>query len=308
MWKDYFYFTKGQRNGLIALISLLILVNLANHFLPHYYSSQAKEEIDTTYINQAIRFKASLIASKQGFSYPKHYSAKNYYSNYERQEWEKPTPVKLFAFNPNEIDSAGFVSLGLKPFIAHNILKYRVKGGKFKNAEAFGKVYGIGTEQFEILKPYISIPEETVVEKPKEDAFIATIEINAADTAQLFQVKGMPKWLAKRIVFYREKLGGYQSVNQLKELKNVPLDLIDRVTPYFTVDTTKIQKIAVNKASIDRLKAHPYISYLQATSIYEYRRNYGKYKSVSDMKKIDKEIITPEFIQKLQPYFDFSAK
>jgi DNA uptake protein ComE-like DNA-binding protein len=305
-WKDYFYFTKSQRIGLITLILFFVVLWFVKYlFIPRFITKDCDEPIDTTFIQQVQLFKASLKETVRP-TYPKNYAKhKSYSKEYPKKSFEKKTTFELFQFNPNELDSVGFIRLGLKPFMAHNILKYRAKGGKYKTVEQFGKLYGLSSEEFERLKPYIIIPIE---EKPTiETAQISPVEINGADTTALVDLK-MPLWMAKKIIFYRKQLGGYISVLQLKEVKNIPPDLIDRIAPYIEIDQTKIQKIAVNRASIDRMRAHPYINFYQANDIYEYRRNHGKYNSIEDLKKIESKDITDDFLKKVEPYFDFSIK
>ncbi len=305
-WKDYFYFTKGQQIGLTVLISLIILTSIAKYlFIPHLISSES-EVVDTDFFHQVELFKASLQETKQP-SYSKTYNSdhKKYPRQYPTKTRDKLQPSQLFTFNPNELDSIGFIKLGLKPFMAHNILKYRAKGGRYKTAEQFGKLYGLSSEQFEQLKPYINIP---IQERPAiETVQTWSVDINSADTIALAQLK-IPVWMAKKIIFYRKQLGGYISVSQLKEIKNIPSELVDRITPFIEIDKTKIQKIAINRASIDRLRSHPYINFYQANDIYKYRRNHGKYNSIKDLKKIESTDITINFLERIEPYLDFSIK
>lgn len=75
------------------------------------------------------------------------------YTTYKKQE-ENP-PVILASFNPNTADSITFRRLGLPAWMAKNILHYRSKGGKFRKAEDFKKIYGMTEEQYSVLSPYI---------------------------------------------------------------------------------------------------------------------------------------------------------
>lgn len=75
--------------------------------------------------------------------------------------YDKPKRIEvvLAAFDPNSADSIEFLQCGLPPFIAHTILQYRRAGGKFRTADDFSRVYGLSSEKFNILKPYIQISE-----------------------------------------------------------------------------------------------------------------------------------------------------
>lgn len=78
-----------------------------------------------------------------------------------RYSYDKPKrrEVVLAAFDPNSADSIEFLQRGLSPFIAHTILQYRRAGGKFRTTDDFSRVYGLSSEKFNMLKPYIQISE-----------------------------------------------------------------------------------------------------------------------------------------------------
>ena len=73
--------------------------------------------------------------------------------------------ISYFHFDPNTLDSIGFISLGLKPWIISNILKYRSKGGVFKTDSDFGKIYGFDKKLFSTLQPFIQIAKTKEVIK-----------------------------------------------------------------------------------------------------------------------------------------------
>jgi DNA uptake protein ComE-like DNA-binding protein len=289
-WKDYFYFTKSQRVGLSLLIAAIVAITIADAILHHNSSPTITTVQDTAFINKATRFKVSLKENHTNkYSYPSENSK------------QQATP-QLFTFNPNLLDSASFVKLGLSPFITHNILKYRSKGGRFKKKADFAKIYTLSSKQFTTLEPYIDIPTDN---KNSSEIRAKSIDLNSADSTQLKQIKGMPGWLAKRIITYRKKLGGYASANQLAEVWDMPPELFQKIKPLFTIDISKINKIQVNDATIDALKKLPYTNYYQAKEIYEYRKKKGKIKSIEELKSIDEELITTTYLEKIKPYLTF---
>ncbi len=308
-WKDYFYFTKSQRIGFITLISLFVLIGMVKYIIfPHILVKEQGKTTDTVFAEQVRLFTDSLKEIKRVNPYyqTKRKEYRKEYLSQSNKSFEKETVnIELFPFNPNELDSVGFIRLGLKPFMASNILKYRAKGGKYKTTEQFGKLYGLSPEKFEELKPYIIIPvEEKTI---KETVQLSPVEINSADTTALIQLK-IPMWVAKKIISYRKQLGGYVSASQLNEIKGISPDLITRMQPFIEIDLTKIKKIKVNMSSIDRMRSHPYINFYQAEAIYDYRRNNGRYKSFEDLYKLKNQDITDEFLAQIKPYFDFSTR
>ena len=86
---------------------------------------------------------------------------------------------------------------------------------------------------------------------------------------------------------------------QLEEIDDFPLEAI----PYFEVDTAHIQKLNLNQLSLSQLKRHPYINYLQARDIVDYRRLKGPLRSLDDLRLL--RDFPSETIERLRPYVTF---
>lgn len=307
MWKDFFYFSRGQRSGIVLLLLLIALSIAIDTFLPRFYHEE--ENKDTGFLIEVSDFRKSLVKrdslrklawdEKYKFEYsPKAFSYNN-----------KTESYTLFEFNPNVIDSTQFVRLGLKPFIAHNILKFRIKGGVFRTKSAFAKVYGITPEKFKELEPYIQLPE--IVEYKKDSVKLANeskwanlkVELNSADTTELMQVKGIGRFYAKSIIRFRQQTGGFVSVDQLHELYGMTEQNFEKIKTFCTVNKNLVQRIRVNTATVERLKSHPYLNFYQAKAIYELRRNKGKLRSIKELNVIEE--LSPENLLKIEPYLSF---
>ena len=111
-------------------------------------------------------------------------------------------------------------------------------------------------------KPYTKRTEREVM-----------LELNSADTLQLQELRGIGPGFARRIVKYREKLGGYYAKEQLMEVYGFTEELYGKVVSHITVDASKISKLDVNTLGIAELKQHPYISFYEAKAIVEYRNS-----------------------------------
>lgn len=310
MWKDFFYFSKGQRIGIIILLVLIFLAIGVNYLLPLFFSVQSQD--GKNFLSEAEQFKRSLVSrdsirqlewQKQNELRQREYEAK--YRNYVQSKPVKPEDkYTLFSFDPNVLDSAGFVKLGLKPFVASNILKYRKAGGHYKTAADFGKVYGIKPEKFKELESYIVIAEVKPIlsDKPVKRTDIV-VELNSADTTLLMQVKGIGRGYAKGIVRFRQQTGGFVSVEQLSEIWGMKPENLERIRPYCRVNTSIVKKINVNTATAERFKSHPYFNFYQAKALYELRRKKGKLNDVSELKELPE--FNDETIRKLKPYLSF---
>jgi len=302
MWKDWFFFSRSQKIGILALIGIILVLLIAKmviSFLPAHTTPKDNFE------SEARVFLDSLRKTSFRSNYQTHY--RNYI--YDKQEYphEKLPVAVLLRFNPNTADSFQLVKLGIKPKIASNILKYRRKGGKFRTAEDFKKIWGIPAEQMQSLLAYVDIPAEAPspqsVTHPRIAKTENIIELNSADTTQLQQVKGIGAGFARRIVGYRKRLGGFVKTDQLREVWGITPDLYNVIASHFSINSKLIQTINVNRASVERLKYHPYLNFYKAKAIYELRLTRGTLKSIDDLKSLS--VLDKETLLKIEPYLSF---
>ena len=226
----------------------------------------------------------------------------------------KKRKVVLAAFDPNSADSIDFLQRGLSPFIAHTILQYRRAGGKFRTADDFSRVYGLSSEEFKILKPYIRIAEvfrrkqDTLhaVKKMRKDTLAVykypegtLVDLNEADTTELKKIPGIGSGIARMIVAYRNRLGGFYDTAQLKEVDYVNEDMLK----WFKLENASIHRINANKAGLDKLRSHPYMNFYKAKVIMEYRRKKGKLKSLSQLSLYEE--FTEKDLERLSHYLTF---
>ncbi len=138
--------------------------------------------------------------------------------------------------------------------------------------------------------------------KPKEtfEKNYEIIEINTADTLAFSSLPGIGIGYAKRIIKYRNLLGGFIHINQMKETYKLPPEIIDNNLSYFSIDSSQISKININIAGDSILRNHPYIDWKVANSIVQMRNVHGKYKKVSNIKK--SVLIDEKLFLKIAPY------
>jgi DNA uptake protein ComE-like DNA-binding protein len=127
--------------------------------------------------------------------------------------------------------------------------------------------------------------------------------LNSADSAKLTELKGIGPSFARRIVNYRNRLGGFISKEQLKEVFGMDDDRYAEMQGQVSVDPTHIQKIHINKVDFDGLKKFPYLSFKQMNAIVQFREQHGDYSSLNDMRNI--AILNDEILRKIEPYIDF---
>lgn len=127
-----------------------------------------------------------------------------------------------------------------------------------------------------------------------------TIDINIADSAQLCRVPGIGPYFSRKIVWYRQRLGGYVSTEQLLQIEDFPADAIAWM---IVADTTGVRKLEVNHLSTRKLMKHPYMGYYRAQEIADYRRVHGPIRDAETLKTLPH--FTQEDIQRLLPYLSF---
>lgn len=304
MWKNFFYFSRGQRIAIVALIVLVVSTFALNWLLPKLIPT--KDGFDPSFTEKAELFRNSLqsLDSIRQLEWQRQYE-EQYRTNRKIREKTPVESYTLFNFDPNELDSVGFIRLGLKPWMVSNILKYRNRGGIYREKADFAKVYGLSAEMFTELEPYIIIKEQpkvqTDVTEPDEQTII--VDLNSADTTQLMQIKGIGRGYARSIIRFRNESGGFVSVEQLRDVYGMRPENYERIAPNCTTDISLVQKIKVNTANVDRLRRHPYINFYQAKAIYELRRKKGELKNLDEFKGSND--FPDEWFAKIEPYLSF---
>lgn len=147
-FKDFLYFSRGERRGILVLIIGIILIFLSGYIYSFRQNSRQLSE-------EEARIQAAALKEYDNFISSVREQEKNENSRFKKSERYKKRTVVLAPFDPNRTDSVTFCRLGLPAWMAKNILRYRSKGGKFRKAEDFKKVYGLTEEQYQTLSPYI---------------------------------------------------------------------------------------------------------------------------------------------------------
>lgn len=141
----------------------------------------------------------------------------------------------------------------------------------------------------------------TVKNRWNSNRYISQVDINHADSLDLQSIPGIGAKTAKMIIMYREKLGGFISLEQLLEIDYMDSSRWIRLLPYICLNNnTEIRKININNASIEELKRHPYIDFYLAKSIVVHRNANGGYHSLEEMRKETR--LYQELFDKIKPY------
>ena len=326
MWKDFFYYTKSERRVILLLLAIALLL-LGIWAITEYLRPV---EVPVT-LSESEEIDSFLANLEEQEKIRKSHTPKNEIS------------AVLQPFDPNTADSVLLRQLGLPVYIVRNILKYRAKGGVFRSPESFSRIYGLKEEVYQKLKPYITIAPLVSVSHVRTDTFRqlkdtipyipkyeegTIVDLNKADTSILKRIPGIGSTLARMIVVYRQRLGGFYNhtcqcipgigstlarmivvyrqrlggfydVSQLQEVPHVGVEL----NKWFVVTPAGLHKIQVNSASLDKLRSHPYMDFYKAKAIMEYRRKRGKIKGLSQLSMFEE--FTEKDLKRLSPYLTF---
>lgn len=297
MWKDFFYYTKSERRVILLLLAIALLL-LGIWAITEYLRPV---EVPVT-LSESEEIDSFLANLEEQEKIRKSHTPKNEIS------------AVLQPFDPNTADSVLLRQLGLPVYIVRNILKYRAKGGVFRSPESFSRIYGLKEEVYQKLKPYITIAPLVSVSHVRTDTFRqlkdtipyipkyeegTIVDLNKADTSILKRIPGIGSTLARMIVVYRQRLGGFYDVSQLQEVPHVGVEL----NKWFVVTPAGLHKIQVNSASLDKLRSHPYMDFYKAKAIMEYRRKRGKIKGLSQLSMFEE--FTEKDLKRLSLYLTF---
>ena len=226
----------------------------------------------------------------------------------ERQKVENEVVAILFPFDPNTATKEDFSKLGLAPKIAHTILNYRSKGGHFYKKEDLKKIYGLTEKEYSRLESSIKIEQKVrEVDKPAIQKIKVSkpteIDINKATAEEWQALRGIGPSYSKRIVKFRDELGGFAKIEQIPETFGLPDSVFQMIKPYLKISPV-FRKLNVNTATLEELKAHPYISYNQARGIVNYRSQHGQFTDFEGFEKIGGALKEGD-LKRLRPYFIF---
>jgi len=289
---DYFSFSRKETRGVIIMLILIVIL----YTIPILYHS-GKVDIKTdTAVDKQINELFTNDSSSED----------------DDKDKSSKRAIEMFAFDPNTIDSLEWERLGIPEKTIHTILHYRNKGGWFKDTGDIRKIWGIKKEDADRLIPFITIREKEKKTYPKPEWLkkkdivpgLASIDINTAVAEDMSNIPGMKYPLPYKVAAYREKLGGFLTMEQLKEVPGMDDTIYTAIRKYLMISDIILKKININTATEDDLSLHPYISRSIAKAIFIYREQHGNYKKVEDIRKIS--FLKEEVYKKIAPYLSVS--
>lgn len=217
---------------------------------------------------------------------------------------------QTFSFDPNTAQEQDFLRLGLPGALVTRLLKYREKGGFFFDKSDFKKLYGLSEADFTRLEPYIAIARSEASVRPAaysggggwaRSELAGPLDINGAAPDDWRQLPGIGAARAHKIVRYRDKLGGFTTVDQVAETFDLPDSVFQKIRTRLQIQAPVYRQINLNTVTAEDLDAHPYFSLKQAQLIIAYRTQHGPFVKVEDIERIA-AFTDKQWLGKVKPY------
>jgi competence protein ComEA len=300
IFRNYLTFTRKERTAILVLLVLIFGLMLA----PQFYSPELAPPRDTRLLQ---KYLDSTQATKDDKLLP---------VGAETTETEiEKSPGSLFFFDPNTLAPADWLRLGIPEKTVRTILNFRNKGGQFRQPEDLRKIWGLRKTDADRLLPYIRIkvsPEDHYQsrfflperEKKKEAKTLAVIDVNTATAAEWESLPGIGTVLANRVIKYREKLGGFTSLEQVKKTYGISDSVFAQIDPWLRLQPGVVsgnRGLDLNKATVGQITAIAGIPESIAKAIVVYRNEYGPFQQITDLKKL--VLISDTLFQRLAGSF-----
>ncbi len=301
--RELFSFSRKERSGIILLLLIIFLLILVGMLIP-------------------------LLMPKENTNFSAWEGEVNSYLKNTEPKVSKMPEFNLESFDPNRVDSAVLTAIGLPEKLTANWIKYLRRGGRFRDKEEVRKIYGMTPQIFERLDPYLvfSAPMKVIYKPADEKSSIFTrkgplrdsvfhpqyekkvkplavnLELNNTDSMNLIKIPGIGTVLASRIIRYRNLLGGFYQLSQIKEVYGLREENFNLVSTFLSVDASLIKTLNINFSTIQDLGHHPYIGYRSARKLVWLRDKKGKFLSAADLT----DALGSDSLKRLIPYLRFS--
>lgn len=273
--KSHFRFTQSQRSGILFLTLSIVILLFSNFFID--FSSKDSYLIDS---KEAQKFQQEIDSLKQ-------------------IELENRN-LKIYPFNPSFLTDYKAYQLGMTTEEIDRLLQHRKNGKYINSAKEFQQVTQVSDSLLDIISPYFKFPnwvtnqknnssKRSAIDSPTNQSMTTAVkDINSATVTELKSVNGIGDKLARRIIKYRDLLGGFSLNDQVYEVYYLDKDIANRVLEHFQViEKPFIEKINVNTASFKEVLSIVYIDYELTGKICNYRDEVAEVQSLEELKKIE---------------------
>lgn len=255
--RSHFVFNRSQRNGIFLLVIIIVILQLV-YFLGNRTITPTPESPDPEIAIFQKKIDSMKLANKAADT------------------------LRIFPFNPNFLTDYRGYTLGMTIDEIDRLHSFRAQDKWVNSAEDFQRVTGVHDTVLEKISPYFRFPDWVTKSRPavtsrpaksiNESSFVNKQDLNSASIEDLIAVRGIGETLAKRIINYRNKIGGFLADNQLKDIYGLNFEARAEIEKNFTVkNAPRIELLNINTATAVQLSEVPYFNYELAREIVNYR-------------------------------------
>lgn len=173
-----------------------------------------------------------------------------------------------------------------------------------KNARIVTEMADSVTNAHQALAPQPAPASKYGTRLPKEKY---VCNLNTADSAALVELYGIGGYYARKILRYRERLGGsFVDTRQLLEIEGFTQERFEKIAGNVVVLEGDVKRVSLLEADMEFLRRHPYIGPYAAKGVETYLRLKGKENFSSDMQLLEalvkERVISAQNADKLKEY------
>lgn len=285
LFRDYFTFNKTERKGFTVLGILLVFALILNYMA---------DRIDLSKPADFTEAKRLILELEQ----------------LQNKELSNRQLI-LFSFNPNTIPSEILDSLDLPRQIKSNLLRYRQRGGVFKSANDFRRLYGMNDSIFAMIESYIDIPAIEKSSTPKTSQVVVN-ELFSFDpntvSAEELELLGLNSYQRRNLISYRERGGKFKTKTDVLKIYGIDDELFEKLEPWIdiilpddnAISSKSIETIDINLADSLQFIQIPGIGPAFSGRIIRYRQSLGGFHTVSQIMEVFG--MTTERYGQIEPY------
>lgn len=271
--RSHFVFSRNQQNGIFLLVLIILLLQGIFYFMDSNGGNNISAEDE-----EIKRFQQQIDSIRTARA--------------------NADTLKIFPFNPNYITDYRGYTLGMSLEEIDRLHKYRAGDKWVNSAEEFQKVTGVSDSLLQIISPYFKFPEWVTNPKPSQyqrqsrvgsRSYAEKTDLNKATAEELQEINGIGEVLSRRIITYRNKIGGFVNDIQLKDIYGLDYETREKLIAQFTVKSKPpIEVLDINEAGLLELSEVPYIGYELAREIIDYRLLHEKINNFEELSKLER--------------------
>lgn len=288
------HFSRVERMGLAAMSLLVALFFTIWQTIPYFYHPKQNGAEDKRLALAWEEYKAAHLPMGTNAYAAENRAASN-------------IVLKLQIFDPNTLDSIGFLQLGLSSRAVKGLMNWRRHGKVFYKKEDLKPLYNLSPEDYARIEPFISISANKQYELKafgnsyaKLPPLPATLDLNTTDSATIVRLNGIGPTLAHKIIARRTALGGYLKHEQLLEVYKFNDTTFNMLKERLIIHPEKIRKLGINTATQEQLQAHPYIGEKTAQNILLLRNGIKRFETIQQLRQVP--LMNEEIYRKIAPY------